>query len=93
MRNTDAIREVAKDCLHQTNKFIASEVFRRFSLSVTSSEIINTIGSHEQRIQTWMRLLELQEKATEYLKDVGDYQLARMLLLLAESRTNTNSWE
>lgn len=85
MNKTDAIRDVAKDHLHWSNRQIRDEVRRRFKMLVSSSAIINVIGSHRKRMALSGYSVDLREQAKRFLALVGDYDQARNLLALAEA--------
>lgn len=85
MKKTNAIREVAKDRLHFTNGQIADEVMRRYGLVVSSSSIINVLGSHQKRIQLWTCLKAIRKMAHDYLCFVGDYNQAKKILAIVEA--------
>ncbi len=85
MNKTDAIREVAKDHLHWTNQQIRDEVKRRHKLLVSSSAVINVIGSHKKRLAISGYSIDVRKKAREFLSMIGDYEQARNLLALAEA--------
>ncbi|WP_404310572.1 hypothetical protein [Neorhodopirellula lusitana] len=83
MNKADAIREVAKNHLHLTNNQIKQEL-RRQGVVVSSSFIVNVLGSHKKRLALSSYSIDLRKKAQEFLALAGDdYDLARNLLALA----------
>ncbi|PHQ34156.1 hypothetical protein CEE69_16010 [Rhodopirellula bahusiensis] len=87
MIKTDAIRETAKDHLHWTNQQIKEEVKRKHGLIVSSSAIINVIGSHRRRMRDASLSINLLGEARKFLKMVGSFEQARNLLALAETES------
>ena len=84
MKKTQAIREVITNNFALTNQQIKDRVYLEYGLAVQTNEIINTIGPYHQRIQIAGYSKILVAKAKDYLMLVGDYQLSRNLLLIAE---------
>jgi len=83
MNKTDLIRQIAKNHLHWTNHQIKQEAKRRGAI-VSSSAIINVLGSHKKRLALSGYSVDLRKKASEFLSLVGgDYELARNLIGLA----------
>ncbi|MBB3204241.1 hypothetical protein FHS27_000005 [Rhodopirellula rubra] len=81
----DAIREVSRKNLHWSNLQIKQEVKRKHGLIVSSSAIINVIGSHKKRLGMASYSVNLVDQAKRFLNLVGDYDQARNLLALAET--------
>ena len=82
---TDAIRDVARKNLHWSNQQIKEEVKRKHGLIVSSSAIINVIGSHKKRMREASYSIDLVSEAKRFLKLAGNYDQARNLLALAET--------
>lgn len=82
---TDAIRDVSRRNLHWRNQQIKDEVKRKHGLIVSSSAIINVIGSHKKRMGIASYSVNLVDQAKRFLNLVGDYDQARNLLALAET--------
>lgn len=85
MKKSDAIREVVKTGLHKSNKQIKKEVRTRFGEIVSSSQIINVVGSHSDRMKLASYSIDIRKKAKEFLRMVGDYEQAKQLLAMAET--------
>ena len=85
MNKTEAIRDIAKAHLHWTNQQLKQEVKRKHGLIVSSSAIINAIGSHKKRLAVSSYSIDIRKKAREFLRMAGDYDQARNLLALAET--------
>ena len=84
MKKAQAIRAVVQRDFSLTNQQIKNYVMSEFGLVVKTNEIVNTIGPYRQRIRISGHKKELVNKAKEYLISIGDFQLSRRLLLIAE---------
>lgn len=84
MKKTEAIRNAVTNHFGLTNQQIKDSVYLQYGLAVQTNEIINTIGPYHKRIQIAGYSKELIKKAKDFLTIVGDFQLARNLLLIAE---------
>ena len=84
MKKTNAIRAVVNKNWALTNQQIKDVVYLRYGLTVQTNEIINTIGPFHKRLQIAGHSKELISKAKEYLILIGDFQLSRSLLLVAQ---------
>lgn len=75
-----AIKNVTKDDISKTNSQIKKEVFLAYGLKVESNQIIGVLGSEKSRKWNGKVWLMQQEWAREYLRRIGDFQLAIRLI-------------
>jgi len=83
---TQAIRAVALDHPHFTNRQIKAEVWRRYGLEVEGNLIIQAVGPESTRLRNLPYSGYRVEKARDLLKACqGDLEEAKRLLFLATS--------
>ncbi|WP_404309701.1 hypothetical protein [Neorhodopirellula lusitana] len=85
MNKTDLIRRVGGKHLHWSNQQIKDAIRQEYNQLVSSSAIINVLGSHRKRLEMSGYSVDLKKKAKEFLSLVGSYDQARNLLALAEA--------
>lgn len=85
MNKTDLIRKVGGKHLHWSNQRIKDAIRLEYNQLVSSSAIINVLGSHKRRLEMSGYSVDLKKKAKEFLTLVGSYDQARNLLALAEA--------
>ena len=81
-----AIRDVAKADLSMTNAQVRAHVEQLYGYQVSSSEIINQLGSYESRKHLGRATSRLVKLASEFVGKVGSVKDAVRLIHLSQAR-------